>query len=125
MRRKLRPPPRCRGPRGASTIRENRPAPSSRKTRRLVAAPHAGSRSPESIVAKVPGLSSEGASDAVGQVGVAAIKDLREQVGQELHDLRRYPLVLQLVGEFFCRYGQVTDPAAGGAGDLAHRFPEG
>ena len=51
----------------------------------------AGGRGVARVVGEVARLAAEGALHAVGQVGVAAVEDLAEQVGEELDDLAGTP----------------------------------
>jgi AraC-like DNA-binding protein len=66
------------------------------------------------MVAKVPWRPAQGALHAVGHVGVAAIQDLAEEVGQQGHHLGRLALVGQCSRE--ARHGDrlVADRPAGG-----------
>jgi hypothetical protein len=71
------------------------------------------------VVGEVLGLATQGTSDAGGQVGVAAVQDLGEQVDHQLCDLRRHPILTQGGDELLRGDGHLVDLAAGGARDLA------
>lgn len=61
---------------------------------RTLEVPDPGGGDPPRVFREVPGFPAESALDAVGQVGVAAIRDRREQVFEEPHEVRRHYLLL-------------------------------
>src|ERR671914_2372167 len=85
----------------------------------------AGARGPDAgggrgacVVAEVAWLAAEGALNAVGQVGVAAVEDLAEQVGEQVDPLVRHALLGGSGAELGDGDGHVADLAAHRLGDL-------